>query len=60
MHNNLYRPLIRLPKKTEQSVYLPCEYNYSLSEIAAIKKHLPKTLVFVGVDAGEYSDDDKG
>jgi hypothetical protein len=59
MHNNLYRPLIRLSKKTEQNVYLPCDYNYSLNEIATIKKHLPKTLVFVGVDAEEYSDEDK-
>ena len=47
----MYRPLIRLSKNTEQNTFFPFDYVYSLQDISAIKKYLPKVLTLAGVDA---------
>ena len=54
MDQRHYRPLIRINQPTEQNVYLPLDYAYSLPEVVLIKKYLPKTLVFYGVDSEEH------
>lgn len=58
MATTSYRPLLKLTKHPE-NIYLPLEHNYTLQEIAAIKKYLPKIYNFAGVDASSYQEQDK-
>ena len=51
MEGYYYRPLIRLSKSQGTHVYLPLEHDYTLQQVAQIKKYIPKTLSFAGVDA---------
>jgi hypothetical protein len=53
-----YRPLIRLSTGSADT-FLPCDTLYSISEIAKLKKHLPKSLTLAGVDATEVVEEDK-
>lgn len=43
-----FRPLICLPNEKN---YLPLEYGYLVGQIIEIKKHLPRSLKVVGIDA---------
>jgi len=58
MNANIYRPLIKITNSTNDT-YLPLEYAYTLTEINKIKKYLPKSLTYVGVDASSLGSVEK-